>query len=193
MKYKISEYAKIKKVQYRTVWNWVKAGKVKSERTETGGVLIIDDIQDELAQTNVCIYCRVSSNENKSNLDSQADRLIAYANARGYQVAKVIKEVGSGLNDNRPKLVTLLKNPSFNLIIVEHKDRLTRFGFNYLETLLTMQNRRIEVVNNIENPKEDLIADFTAIITSFCARIYGLRRTKRKTEQLIKELEKASD
>lgn len=95
MKYKISEYAKIKKVQYRTVWNWVKAGKVKSERTETGGVLIIDDIQDELITTNVCIYCRVSSSENKSNLDSQADRLIAYANARGYQVTKVIKEVGA--------------------------------------------------------------------------------------------------
>lgn len=190
MKYKISEYAKIKKVQYRTVWNWVKAGKVKSERTETGGVLIVDDIQDELVTTNVCIYCRVSSSENKSNLDSQADRLIAYANARGYQVTKVIKEVGSGLNDNRPKLVALLKDPSLNLIIVEHKDRLTRFGFNYLETLLQMQNRKIEVVNQVDSPRDDLMADFTAIITSFCTRLYGLRRTKRKTEQLIRELEK---
>lgn len=190
MKYKISEYAKIKKVQYRTVWNWVKAGKVKSERTETGGVLVIDDIQEELVQTHVCVYCRVSSSENKSNLDSQADRLVAYANARGYQVGRVVKEVGSGLNDTRPKLQAILRDPSINLIIVEHKDRLTRFGFAYLQTLLEMQNRKIEVVNQTENPREDLMADFTAIITSFCARLYGLRRTKRKTEQLIRELEK---
>lgn len=193
MKYKISEYAKIKKVQYRTVWNWVKAGKVKSERTDTGGVLVIDDIQDELEQINVCIYCRVSSSENKLNLDSQADRLVAYANARGYQVAKVVKEVGSGVDDNRPRLMAVLKDPSLNLIIVENKDRLTRFGFNYLETLLAMQNRKIEVVNQVESPKEDLMADFTAIIISFCARLYGLRRSKRKTEQLIKELERAND
>ncbi|WP_066803279.1 IS607 family transposase [Moraxella oblonga] len=189
MRYKISEYAKIKKVQYRTVWNWVKAGKVKSERTETGGVIIVDDGDGVMSKTLVAIYCRVSSSENKSNLDSQADRLISYANARGYQVAKVIKEVGSGVNDNRPKLVALLKDPSLNLIIVEHKDRLTRFGFNYLETLLDMQNRKIEVVNQVDSPRDDLMADFTAIITSFCARLYGLRCTKRKTKQLIKSLE----
>lgn len=190
MRYKISEYAKLKRVQYRTVWNWVKAGKVKSERTETGGVIIIDDGDNAKSETLIAIYCRVSSSENKTNLDTQAERLISYANARGYKVAKVIKEVGSGVNDQRPKLITLLKDPSLNVIIVEHKDRLTRFGFNYLQTLLAMQNRRIEVVNNIDNPKDDLMADFTAIITSFCARLYGLRRTKRKTEQLIKELEK---
>lgn len=189
MRYKISEYAKLKRVQYRTVWNWVKAGKVKSERTETGGVLIIDDGDNMVSKTLVAIYCRVSSSESKADLDSQAERLISYANARGYKVAKVIKEVGSGVNDSRPKLLALLKDPSLNLIIVEHKDRLTRFGFNYLETLLAMQNRKIDVVNNSENPKDDLMADFTAIITSFCVRLYGLRRTKRKTEQLIKSLE----
>lgn len=123
--------------------------------------------------TLVCIYCRVSSSENKSNLDSQAERMVAYANARGYKVSKVIKEVGSGLNDNRKKLLELLKDPTADIIIVEHKDRLTRFGFNYLETLLTMQNRKIEVVNQVIDEKEELIADFTSIITSFCARIYG--------------------
>ncbi len=190
MKYKISEYARLKRVQYRTVWNWVQAGKVKSERTKTGGVIVIDDGDSEKSEIAVAIYCRVSSSENKANLEAQAERLINYANACGYKVAKVIKEIGSGVNDNRPKLIAMLKDPSLNLIIVEHKDRLTRFGFNYIQTLLAMQNRRIDVVNNSESPKDDLIADFTAIITSFCARIYGLRRTKRKTEQLIKELQK---
>jgi putative resolvase len=75
------------------------------------------------------------------------------------------------------------------IIVVEHKDRLTRFGFKYIETLLTMQGRSIEVVNITENPIEDLVADMVSILYSFSARLYGQRRAKRKTEQIVKELE----
>ena len=114
-------------------------------------------------------------------------------NAKGYKVEKVVKEIGSGLNDNRPKLQSLLADKSINLILVEHKDRLTRFGFNYIQTLLANSDRVIEVINNLESPKEDLIADFTSVITSFCAKIYGQRRSKRKTEQLIKDLEQGGE
>ena len=74
--------------------------------------------------------------------------------------------------------------------MIEHKDRLTRIGFNYIETLLKKDGKEIEVVNNAEDDKENIIQDFVSIITSYCARIYGNRRSKRKTEQLIKELEK---
>lgn len=191
MKYKISEYAKLNHVQYRTVWNWINKGKVKIERTKTGRVLIVVD--EPVKDQTVAVYARVSSSENKDNLERQAQRLIDYANAKGYKVEKVVKEIGSGLNDNRPKLQSLLADKSINLILVEHKDRLTRFGFNYIQTLLANSNRTVEVVNNLESPKEDLIADFTSIITSFCARIYGQRRSKRKTEKLIKELEQSND
>jgi len=99
-----------------------------------------------------------------------------------------VKEIGSGVNDTRPKLLKLLTDPSVGVIVVEHKDRLTRFGYNYLEQLLKMQDRRIEVINLAENGKEDLIQDFVSIVTSFCARLYGQRRSKRKTERLIAEL-----
>jgi predicted site-specific integrase-resolvase len=191
MKYKISEYAKLNHVQYRTVWNWINKGKVKIERTKTGRVLIVVD--EPVKDQTVAVYARVSSSENKNNLERQAQRLIDYANAKGYKVEKVVKEIGSGLNDNRPKLQSLLADKSINLILVEHKDRLTRFGFNYIQTLLANSNRTVEVVNNLENPKEDLIADFTSVITSFCAKIYGQRRSKRKTEKLIKELEQSND
>lgn len=187
MKYKIAEYARLNKVQYRTVWNWVKQGKVKSERTETGGVLIVVD--EPIVEKSVAIYARISPDENKANLDSQAKLMVAYANAKGYKVAKVVKEVGSGLNDNRPKLIALLRDLSIGIIIVEHKDRLARFGFNYLEVLLAMQDRKIEVVNNIESPKEDLLADFTSIIASFGARIYDQKWTKSKIAQLIDDLQ----
>lgn len=136
----------------------------------------------------VAVYARVSSSENKSNLDTQAERLISYCNAKGYKVEKVVKEIGSGLNDNRQKLEKLLTDETIGIIVVEHKDRLARFGLNYIEKLLGMQGRKIEIVNNMQGEREDLMQDFVSIITSFCARLYGQRRGKRNTEKLIKEL-----
>ena len=106
--------------------------------------------------------------------------------ARGYQVSQVVKEIASGVNDSRPKLLGLLKDTSITLIVVEYRDRLTRFGFHYLETLLQAQGRMIEVVNVAENDKEDLIADMVAIVYSFTARLYGQRC---KTERIVQELE----
>lgn len=95
----------------------------------------------------------------------------------------MVKEIASGLNESRPKLVSLLKDTSITRIVVEHKDRLTRFGFNYIETLFEAQGRTIEVVNVAENDKEDLLADLSSVIYSFCARLSGQRRAKRKTEK----------
>ncbi len=157
---------------------------------DTGTILIEPDAVAPSGVTqHVAIYVRVSSAENKGNLQSQAERLAAYCAARGYQVAKVVKEVGSGVNDARPKLLALLEDQSVSLIVVEHKDRLTRFGFRYLDTLLRAQGRAIEVVNQAENGTEDLLADLTAIVYSFCARLYGQRRAKRKAEVIVRELE----
>ena len=186
MKYKISEYAKIHHVTYRTVWNWVHSNKVKYEFDKTNHIRIVE--QNDNYDIRCAVYARVSSAENKSNLDSQANRLISYCNAKGYKVYKIIKEIGSGLNDNRPKLEQLLLDKSINLIVVEHKDRFSRFGMNYIEKLLNMMDRKIEIVNNMEDEKDDLMQDFVSIITSFCARLYGKRRTKRNTEKLINEL-----
>jgi predicted site-specific integrase-resolvase len=84
----------------------------------------------------------------------------------------------------------VLLDKSIDIIVVEHKDRLTRFGLNYIQKLLEMQNRKIEVINNFDNDSDELMQDFVSIITSFCARLYGKRRTKRNTEKLIKELQK---
>ncbi len=101
----------------------------------------------------------------------------------------MVKEIGSGVNDARPKLLHLLEDVSTTVIVVEHKDRLSRFGVRSIETLLRVQGRRLEIVNESENDKEDLLADLTAILYSFCARLYGLRRAKRKTEKIVQELE----
>lgn len=190
MKYKISQYAKLNKVGYRAVWNWVKQGKLSIEKTSTNRILIVED---EVKQLSVAIYARVSSSENKSNLESQKQRLLDYCSAKGYKVTKIVTETGSGLNDKRPKLESLLTDSSINLIVAEHKDRLARFGFNYIEKLLELNNRKIELINVNDNNRDDLMQDFVSIITSFTARLYGQRRTKRQTEKLIKELEKDNE
>jgi putative resolvase len=188
---KLSDYAKQMGVRYETAWRWFRDGKIQGRRIGPHTIMITEG-QEEPAKApyqRVAIYARVASAENKSNLDSQAERLVAYCTARGYQVAQVVKEVRSGVNDARPKLLALLEDQSVGLIVVEHKDRLTRFGYRYLDTLLKAQGLAIEVVNQAENGTEDLLVDLTAIVYSFCARLYGQRRAKRKTEVIVRALE----
>lgn len=190
---KLSFYAKQIGVTYRTAWNWYKAGKLSGYQTPTGTIIVTESktvsAQAQILSNKTVVYARVSAAENKSNLESQSQRLLDYCAAKGYQVEQVVKEIGSGVNDQRPKLLKLLTDDSVRRIVVEHKDRLTRFGFNYLDRLLKMQGREIEVINLGENGQEDLVQDFVAIVTSFCARLYGQRRAKRKTEKLIAELQ----
>ena len=186
MKYKISQYARKNNVTTRTIWNWIKLEKVKTERTKTGGWLIVEENENKYDK--VAIYARVSSSENKNNLEKQKERLLNYCSAKGYKVDYIVTEIGSGLNDKRIKLEKLLLDNSINKIVVEHKDRLARFGINYIEKLLWMNNRTIEYINPVMNEKEDIIQDFVSIITSFTARLYGQRRSKRKTIELIQEL-----
>ena len=187
MKYKISQYAKKYNVTVRTVWNWIYQNKLKIEKTKTNRILIIED-ENKQINDYVAVYARVSSSENKDNLIRQQRRLEEYCMAKGYKIKQSIGEIGSGLNDKRPKLEKLLLDESIKKIVVEHTDRFSRFGFNYIQKLLKLQGREIEVVNQTNNDTEDIIQDFVSIITSFCSKIYGKRRSKRNTEKLIKEL-----
>jgi predicted site-specific integrase-resolvase len=192
---KLSEYARRNNITYRTAQRHWYNGLLKGKQLATGTIVIFDEdseaVYDKILQ--VATYARVSSSQNKDNLEKQQSRLIDYANAKGYKTKYNIKEIGSGLNDSRPKLIQLLSDNDIDIILVEHKDRLTRFGFKYIETLLELNGRKIEVINNIDDDKDDLIQDFISIITSFCARIYGQRRCKRKTEKIIKELNDPSN
>ena len=188
---KLSEYAQRMGVNYKTAWRWWQAGQLDAYQVPSGTIIVRESAPTTLhppAVERVAIYARVSAAENRPNLECQADRLVAYCAAKGYQVHQVVKEVGSGVNDSRPKFLKLLADPSIAVIVVEHKDRATRFGFRYIETLLERQGRRVEVVNLAENGREDLVADLVAIVYSFCARLYGQRRAKRKTETIVREL-----
>jgi putative resolvase len=188
---KLRDWAKQQGVSYRTAWRWFHDGRVPVRQMPSGTILAGTKGPAPVPAEphSVVVYTRVSSSENRVNLDTQADRVSSFCIANGWRIASVVKEVGSGVNDRRPKLMSLLRNPEAAVIVVEHRDRLTRFGFHYIETFLAQQGRSILVLNEAGGEHEDIIQDFVAIVTSFCARLYGQRRSKRNTECLIEELE----
>ena len=193
---KLSDWAKKIGISYRRAWQMFKDGKLpNAKQLPTGTIVILEEEKTDFfpPQNIVAIYARVSSHENRDNLERQAERLKEYAIAKGYQIKHIVKEIGSGVNDARPKLIGLLNKQDYSILLVEHKDRLTRFGFNYVRLLCEKQGKLIEVVNGAEDEKEDLIHDFVAVIYSFSARLYGLRRAKRKTERIIKEITQNED
>lgn len=185
-KIKLSEWARLNNYTYRGAFGVYQRGKIpNASKTSSGSILVeIEDGYNKKPEYNV-VYARVSSSENKKNLETQADRVSQFCNVNGWIVHEVIKEFGSGLNDSRPKLEKLLKENKATRIIVEHKDRLTRFGFNYINTLF---DGKIIVINEVKEDEQDLMQDFVSLVTSFCARLYGKRRSKRQTEKLIQEL-----
>jgi len=177
---KLSNWAKEQGIAYQTAWRWFKAGRlpVKATQTPSGTILVELEINPNVSDR-AWIYARVSSPEKKADLNRQAERCEAFCQANGWQIELVIKEIASGMNDNRPKLRKLLAAKPAR-IVVEHKDRLTRFGFGYFEQLLPMLGCKLIVINRDVEEKDDLLKDFVAIITSFCCRLYGLRRGQRK-------------
>ena len=192
---KLSEYARCNNISYRTAHRHWKQGLIQGKQLASGTIVVNEEISQILETTDVLavLYARVSNGENKANLETQLDRLRSFANAKGYTIVKEIKEIGSGLNDKRPQLERILQSGGWNVLLVEDKDRLARFGLNYLQILLEREGRKVEIINNVLDSRDDLMQDFVSIITSFTARLYGLRRSKRKTEAIIKELETEKD
>ncbi|MDX1994510.1 MAG: IS607 family transposase [bacterium] len=188
---KLSDYAKKVGVTYKTAHRWFKAGKLRGYQMDTGTIIITED--QPVVRPRTAVYARVSSSENKISLDTQAERLVRYCEAKGYQIDRVVKEIGSGVNDGRKKFLALLADEQITRIVVEHKDRATRFGFRYIETLLEQQGREIEVVNLAEDEREGLLDDLVAVVYSFCTRLYGQRRGQRKTERITAELKRDDD
>ncbi|HEY4032412.1 MAG TPA: IS607 family transposase [Ktedonobacteraceae bacterium] len=185
---KLSQYAKKMGISYKTAWRWYRAGQLDAYQTSTGTVIVRDSQEEKPTTGRVALYARVSSADQKTDLGCQLERLREYALAHGYQVAKEVSEIASGLNDHRPKLTKLLGDTSIGIIVIEHRDRLTRFGFNYIDQLLAVQGRTLEVIFPSDTDN-DLVDDFVALITSLAARIYGRSNSKRRAEQVKKCIE----
>jgi predicted site-specific integrase-resolvase len=184
---KLSDYAKQVGVTYKTAYHWWQAGHLDAYQLPTGTIIVREA---HPVASGVALYARVSSADQKDDATRQMHRLREYAASRGYQVVAEVTEIASGLNDERPKLKKLLTTQEIGVLVVEHRDRLTRFGYGYIATLLEQQGRRVEVIFPSDTG-DGLVDDFVAVITSMAARIYGRRNSKRRAEQIKSCIEQA--
>lgn len=181
---KLSEWADRQGIHYQTAWKWWKEGNlpVAASQTPTGMILVQE--KDSMA-TGVALYARVSSSDQREDLERQVGRLAAWATDQGMNVSRTVSEVGSGLNGSRRKLKRLLQDDSIEAIVVEHRERLARFGAEYIEAALAAQGRKLIVVEERE-VDDDLVRDMTEVLTSLCARLYGRRSAKRRAEAALR-------
>lgn len=185
---KLSRAAEILGFSYRTAKRKVAVGEIPTVVSATGRHYVLSswlEGQTRGIASGGCrcaIYSRESASENKVALASQTDGLRKYATAKGWQIVEVVEEFGSGLNDQRKKLHTLLAKRDFDVLLVEHKDRLTRFGFAWFEATCPF---RVEVVNRTEDDTHDLMEDLVAILPGFSGRLHGQRCGRTKTEAAI--------
>jgi putative resolvase len=163
-----------------------RAEPVPVVKTATGRYLVVEPAVEKTGRT--VAYCRVSSADQKADLERQAGRVVTAATARGLTVAEVVTEVGSGLNGNRPRLAKLLRDPQASTIVVEHRDRLARFGVEHLSCALAATGRQLVVIDEAE-VADDLVRDMVEVLTSFCVRLYGRRSAGRKAKAAMTAVE----
>lgn len=193
----VKEWAEREHLHPQTVWKWCRTGKmpVPVEHTPSGMWLVHDPKYETPApsdaeQSRTVCYARVSSADQKTDLQRQADRLKAFALGMGVEAPEVVTETGSGMNDKRRKLNRLLADPGVGVIIVEHRDRLARMNAGLVEGALKAQGRRLIVVDDGELD-DDLVRDMTEVLTSLCARLYGRRAAVNKAKAALKAAEHA--
>jgi len=193
-------------VSFITLKRWIYSGKIRAVKTPTGRWMIPESEVEriiggkgEVKEVRAVIYARVSSSDQKSDLERQIEYLTQYCTAKGYKIIDIISDVASGLKSERKglkKLFNYVVNRQVDIVVITYKDRLTRFGLEYLEYFFGQYGVRIDVVYN-EEPKDayqELVEDLLAIVTSFAGKLYGMRSRKKKRlvqgfRKFLKEVE----
>ena len=186
--YRTGEVAKRLGVSSMTVRRWVKAGKIKARKIGKEYRIpeseILRLLEGKLPDKAV-IYARVSSRDQKEDLKRQVEYLKNYCSSKGYSVARILTDVSSGLNENRKglkQLFTLVESGEITRVVITYRDRLTRFGFKYLEQYFNSHGVEIEVIFDDEDKtaEKELVEDLLAIVASFAGKLYGMRSHKKK-------------
>lgn len=181
---KLSAWAKSVGLSYRGAYELFRSGRLPArvQQLSTGTILVFPE-QD--APGKIVIYARVSSHDQVEDLQRQLSRLRDYCAARCWVVSQEITEIGSGLNGRRKKLLSVLADPTVSTIVVEHRERLARFGVGYIEAIMKASGRQVVVLNETEC-NEDLVQDFVDVVTSMCAKIYGRRSAKNRAKRAVR-------
>lgn len=187
---KLSVWAKKQGISYATALRWFHKGAIKEKtlQSETGTILVLPEAVATPSILDTYVYARVSSATRKEDLASQAALCEQFCASKGWVVGKVVKEVASGMNDNRPRLNELLDKSGARIVVL-HKDRITRFGFNFVKRVVESRGGEIVIINQAGDDHEDLLKDFISVITSFCCRLYGIRRGQAKALKMREGIE----
>lgn len=188
---KLSAWAEEQGVSYRAALNWFHAGTlpVPARQLPTGTILVDPPAKNT---GTVVAYCRVSSHDQKADLERQAGRVLTLCSERGIRIDRTVTEIGSGLNGRRIKLRKILGDPTVSTIVVEHRDRLARFGVEYLEAALAAHGRTVVVLDETELA-DDLARDLTEVLTLMCARLYGRGSAARRAAAAVVAIQNEPD
>jgi len=181
---KLADWARQNGVHPKTALRWHREGTLPVPVRRVGPRTILVEVPGGTGER-VALYARVSSHDQKSDLQRQLGRLVEWSAQRGLHVTQTVSEVGSGMNGSRPKLGRLLSDSSVDCIVVEHRDRLARLGSEYLESALLGAGRRLLVVERSE-VEDDLVRDMTEVLTSLCARLYGRRSARTRAARALR-------
>ncbi|CEZ93918.1 resolvase [Mycobacterium tuberculosis] len=183
----LADWAESVGVNRHTAYRWFREGTLPVPAERVGRLILVKTAASaSAAAAGVVLYARVSSHDRRSDLDRQVARLTAWATERDLGVGQVVCEVGSGLNGKRPKLRRILSDPDARVIVVEHRDRLARFGVEHLEAALSARGRRIVVADPGETT-DDLVCDMIEVLTGMCARLYGRRGARNRAMRAVTE------
>ena len=181
---RLRDWAKQQGIAYKSAWRMWKLDQlpIPAEQLPTGTIIVHPPAVSP--QGGVALYARVSSADQKNDLDRQIARLSEFAATRKLKVVEVGKEVGSGLNGRRRAMLRILRNPAITTLVVEHRDRLMRFGLEYVEASLAAQGRKLLAVDPDEM-MDDIVRDLHEVIVSLCARLYGKRSAKNRAKRAV--------
>ncbi|MBS4728448.1 IS607 family transposase [Mycobacterium sp. SM1] len=181
----LADWAESVGVNRHTAYRWFREGTLPVPAERVGRLILVRATPaGGGAADSVMIYARVSSHDQRADLDRQAARLTAWVTERDLTVGQVVTEVGSGLTGKRPKLRRILSDPDAKVIVVEHRDRLARLGVKHLEAALAAQGRRIAVADPGETT-DDLVRDMIEALTSMCARLCGRRGARNRAMRAL--------
>ena len=181
---KLAEWARANGVHPQTAYRWFREDRmpVPARRLESGTIWVDPTPADDSGR--VVVYARVSSHDQRHDLDRLVARLTGWATRNGHAVGEVVTEVGSGMNGKRPKLRRILSDPTASVVVVEHRDRLARFGVEHLEAALSAHGRKI-VVTDPGETVDDLVREMIEVLTSICARLYGRRGARNRAMRAV--------
>jgi predicted site-specific integrase-resolvase len=185
----LKEWAAATGVSYVTARRQYAAGTLPVPTYRLGRLIMVGEpLTGSSAPGEVVVYARVSSADQRADLDRQVARVTTWATGQHLAVSRVVTEVGSALNGRRKRFLALLRDPAVSTIVVEHRDRFARFGAEYVEAALAAQGRRLLVVDPAE-VDDDLVRDVTEILTSLCARLYGRRAAANRARRAVEAIE----